>query len=278
MNSRMAGFERDTLTAIGNSKRVWLIHLVANALLMVAFFYWVRVPDDNGFDVAITVLMGAAILLCTMWLHAATLDYFHRYHAGSEASFTSAMRATLARVPAFLIWVLIFGAVLSFIGGAWDYDAQVGGYTRHLLPLFLRRHASPRGMTSAFSWLIWIVFYLLWPIVFLPIGAQVAKFNFRGFIGRPLLAAFRPLRSLRFWILYVICFVIGAYFPYLLAKVAPRAHASLHYQTVSVVTRLGIAYLLLVTVWLVICSATTRVIEGRPERPIPDPIPVAVTS
>ena len=265
MKTRMAGFERDTLTAVGNSKRVWLTHVVVNALLMVAFFYWLRVPDDNGLDLGITVLLGAAILLSTMWLHAATLDYFHRYYAQSEASFGRAIRATLARVPAFLIWAAIFAFVLNFTGGAWDYDAQVGGYTRHVLPSFLRSHASPRGMTSAFSWLVWIVFYFFVPIVFLPIGAQIAKFNFRGFIGRPLLATFRPVRSVRFWIVYVVCFVVGAYVPFVLANVDPRQHVSLHYQTASMVARLGIAYLLLITAWLVICSAMTRVMEGRQE-------------
>ncbi len=276
MNPRMEGFERDTVTAVWNSKRLWLIHIIANAVLMVAFFYWVRVPDDSGLDFAVTVLLGAAVLLCTMWLHAATLDFFHRYHAEPEASFLAAMRSAIARVPAFLIWALIFGAVLTLIAGAWDYDAQVGGYTRHLLPSFLRTHASPRGMTSAFFWLVWFVFYLLWPVIFLPIGAQVAKFNFRGFIGRPLLAAFRPLRSIRFWIVYAVCFVVGGYVPYILANMNPREHASLHYQTASMVARLGVGYLLLVTAWLVVCSAMTRTIEEHEETEVSHPAPEPV--
>lgn len=264
MKSRMAGFERDTLMAVWNSKRVWLIHVLANALIFAAFFYWLRISDDSGGYVAITVLMGAAIVLCTAWLHSATLNYFYRAHTGSS-NLGDAMRATLARVPAFLVWTLIFGYILFVIGGAWEYDAQVGGWSRHVLPLFLRKHVSPRGMTSAFVFLVGLIFYFLVPIVLLPIAAQVSRFNFRGFVGRPLLDALRPVRELRFWIVYLLCFVIGMYLPYKLAYIDPKENASLHYQTFSMVVRLGVGYLLSVTAWLVVCSAITRAIKGNRE-------------
>ena len=263
MKSRMAGFEHDTFSAVWNSKRVWLIHVFANALLFTAFFYWLRIDDESGFHVAITVLLGAAIILCTMWLHAATMDYFHAYHVGDTPAFGHSMSKSLARVPAFLVWALVFGVVLELIAGAWDHDAQIGGWSRHLLPLFLRKHLSPREMTSAFVALVWFVFYFLWPILLLPVAAQVARFNFRGFFGRPLLNAFRPIRSLRFWILYIVCFVVGLYLPYRLANVVPKEHASLHYQTTSMAARIGIGYLLLIAAWLVVCSATTRTIKGE---------------
>ncbi|HVZ17904.1 MAG TPA: hypothetical protein VG897_12350 [Terriglobales bacterium] len=271
MKSRMAGFEHDTFSAVWNSKRVWLIHIFANALLFAAFFYWLRIDEESSFHVAISVLMGAAIILCTMWLHAATLDYFHQRHAGTGTSFGDSMRAALARVPAFLVWAIVFGVVLDLIGGAWDYDAQAGGWARHMLPQFLRTHVSPRSMISAFVFFVGFIFYVLWPIVFLPIGAQVARFNFRGFFGRPLLAAFRPLRHLRFWAVYLVCFAAGMYVPYILANVVPKENASLHYQTASMIARLGIAYMLLVTGWLVVCSAITRAIEGEVPTPAPEP-------
>ena len=37
MSSDMQGFERDTLSTAFNSKRVWLVHLITNALLMLVF-------------------------------------------------------------------------------------------------------------------------------------------------------------------------------------------------------------------------------------------------
>jgi hypothetical protein len=113
--------------------------------------------------------------------------------------------------------------------------------------------------------MVWFVFYFLWPILFLPVAAQVARFNLRGFFGRHLLNAFRPLRELRFWAVYIACFVVGMYIPYRLANISPKESASLHYQTGSMVLRLGIGYLLLVTAWLVICVAITRVVHDTPD-------------
>lgn len=265
MKSHMAGFERDVLNAVWNSKRVWLLHVIANAVLFTAFFYWLRISDESAGWFAVTVLVGAMVLLCTLWLHAATLDYFHRVHTQSSSSVADAMRAAIARVPAFLAWTIVLAVVLDLIGSAWDYDAQVGGWARHMLPGFLRQMSSPRGMTAAFVALVWFLFYFLWPIIFLPVGAQVASYNFRGFFGRKLLDAFRPLRELRFWGVYVVCFVLGMYLPYLLVNMDPKQGGSLHYQTASMVGRLGIAYLLLVTGWLLVCSAIARVMKDSPE-------------
>ena len=262
MSSRMAGFERDSLIAVWNSKRVWLLHVFANAVLFAAFFYWLRIPDERCWQVAISALVGAAVLFCTLWLHSATLDYFNRYHRRDQPSFSSSMSAAITRVPAFLVWALIFSFVLWFIGNAWDYDAQVGGWTRHVLPMFLRKHLSPRNLTSAAFGIVWFVAYWLWPIAFLPVGAQVAKFNFRGFFGGRLVDAFRPLRELRFWGVYIAAFVLGVYAPYKLVSVTPKINATLHYQTASMAARFGVAYLLIVTAWLVVASAIARTITG----------------
>ena len=48
MSSHMSGFERDTLDVVLSGKRVWLVHVLANALLMIAFFYWTRIPEETG--------------------------------------------------------------------------------------------------------------------------------------------------------------------------------------------------------------------------------------
>jgi hypothetical protein len=91
--------------------------------------------------------------------------------------------------------------------------------------------------------------------LFLPVGAQVAAKNFRGFFSA---AAFRPIRELRFWIAYVVCFLIGAYLPYTLAWMVPQKPSSLIAQAASMTGRLGFGYLLAVTAWVVLCAAIVR--------------------
>jgi hypothetical protein len=256
MNFRMQTFERDTLTAVLNSKRVWLVHVITNALLLIAFFYWTRIPEETGWEFLLTVIWGLMIGFLTLWLHCSTFAYFG---AGSERSFTASLRTSVARIPAFLIWTAIFGIVLWLIGQLWNYDQQAGGYVRHLLPQFLRRVIAPRSMFSAWHWATWFLYFFLWPIACLPVGAQVAIRNFRGFLSA---AALRSVCQVRFWLAYLICFLIGAYVPFVLAWMVPREPSSLSAQTWSMILRLGVGYLLLVTAWVVLCAAIMRASKG----------------
>lgn len=257
MSTGMHGFERDTLSAVLNSKRVWLVHLIGNALLMVAFFYWIRIPEETGWQFALTILGALVIAFGTLWLHSATFDYFS---LASEQQFKSSLRRSVARLPAFLLWTIAFGVVLWLIGQLWTYDEQTGGYARHSLPLFIRKGVTPRSMFSGAHWGVWFLYFFLWPILFLPVGGQVAVMNFYGFWSA---AAFRPIRRWRFWLAYLVCFVVGAYVPYTLAWMVPRKPSPLSEQTWSMVLRLGFGYLLLVTAWIVLCAAIMRASDGE---------------
>jgi len=256
MNS-IIDFERQTLSSVFCSKRVWAIHLAANALLMTAFFYWTRIPEETGWQFAVTVVSGLLIAFVMLWLHSATFDYFR---PSSEKVFRISLRRCVSRIPAFLLWVLIFGFVFWMIGQIWDYEEQIGGWGRHMLPLFLRRQVTPRTMFAIFHWLIWFLYFFLWPVVFLPVGAQVAVRNFRGFFSG---TVFRPIVRLTFWITYAVCFVIGAYVPYTLAWMVPTRPSPLNQQEWSMAVRLGSGYVLLVTAWVVLCAAITIASDGE---------------
>jgi hypothetical protein len=254
MNSRMAGFERESLMAVLHSKRIWFVHVIANAGLMASFFYWTRIPDEHGWQFAMTVVVGVLIAFSILWLHSATFEFF-----AERGAFTTALKRTLAHVPWFLLWAAIFGAVLWLVGRGWSYDAQTGGWLRHLLPGFLRKSVNPRTTISLASAVIWFAFYVLWPILALPIGGQVAS---RGLLGFVSTSAFRPIAHLRFWIMYAACFLLGAYIPYKLAWMIPTEPSPLSSQEMSMAIRLGVGYLLLVTAWLVLCAAIVRASGG----------------
>lgn len=272
MNSRMQDFERDTVTALLNSKRVWVVHVVVNALLTVAFFYWTRISEESGLEFALTVVGGVLIVFVTLWLQSATFDYFR---PAGDRRLISSLRRSASRVPAFLLWAVIFGLGLWLIGQFGDYSEQIGGWVRHLLPGFLRRALAPRSAFAVTSWFIWFLYFVLWPILFLPVGAQVAVRSFRGFFS---LAGLRPLREWRFWIVYFLCFVVGAYVPYRLAWMIPTHPSTLTEQTRSMLVRLGIGYLLLMTAWLMLCSAIMRASDENGAVAGEDELkPVAVT-
>jgi hypothetical protein len=244
--------ERDSVMSVLHSKRVWLIHVIGNALLFAAFFYWLQIKEETGAWFAVTLITGLLIVFFTLLLHGATFAYFK---SGTESSFVSAMRRVIPRLPWLLVWTAIFGVVLWLIGQMWDYSAQAGGWTRHVLPEFMRTRVSPRSVISLASRVVWFLFFFVWPILFLPIGAQTASFGLRGMFSS---GAWRPFREFRFWIVYAVCFLIGGYIPYKLAYMTPSKPSPLSAQTWSMAMRLGIGYLLLVTAWLVLCAAMAR--------------------
>jgi hypothetical protein len=269
MSTRMQGFERETLNAVWQSKRVWLTHIIVNGALMFAFFFWLKIHDTNGGMFALTVIWGLVIAFATLSLHGATFDFFRR----SPRVFTSSLRRAASHFFPLLIWAAIFGYVLWFIGHLWDYDEQIGGWARHALPGFIRGHVSPRSVMSAATGLIGFLFFFLWPIIFLPIGSLVASKGFRGFFTA---AAFRPFREVRFWAVYIACFVVGAYLPHKLAWMTPTKSSSLNAQTWSMLVRLGVAYLLLVTAWMIVCAAIGQVTDGEVEVEAATPVPLEV--
>jgi hypothetical protein len=247
-----SSIERDSVMAVLHSKRVWLVHLMGNALLFAAFFYWLQIKEETGAWFAVTVMTGLMIVFFTLLLHGATFAYFR---AGTDSSFASALRRVIPKLPWLLVWVVIFGLVLWLIGQLWDYSAQAGGWARHLLPEFMRKRVSPRLVISVASGMVWSVFFFLWPVMFLPVGAQTTALGLRGiFSGR----AWRPIREFRFWIIYAACFLFGGYIPYKLAYMTATKASSLSAQTGSIVLRFGVGYLLLVTAWLVLSAAIMR--------------------
>lgn len=252
-----ANIERDSVMAVLNSKRVWLTQMIANALLFAAFFYWLQIKEETGAWFAVTVVVGLIIVFFTLLLHGATFAYFRE---GTDSSFGSALRRVIPRLPWLLLWAVAFGVVLHLLSQMWNYDAQAGGYARHLLPEFMRKQVSPRSAISLISMVIGFLVFFVWPVVFLPVGATTASMGLRGMFSTN---AWRPFRNIHFWITYGICFLIGAYVPYKLAYMTPAKASALNAQTWSMVMRLGIGYLLLVTMWLVLCAAMARATAGH---------------
>ena len=245
-------FERDSLMAVFYSKRVWLINVIANALLFALFFYWLQIQEDTGAWFAATLIIGLLIVFVALLVHGATFDYFR---ARTEPSLVSRMRRIVPRVPVLLAWAVAFGVALWLLAQLWDYTAQAGGWARHALPGLLRGRVSPRSVISAASGLVWFAIFFLIPIIFLPIGSRIASFGLRGVFSRE---AWKPVRELRFWGLYAICFLAGAYLPYRLAYMTPSKASPLSVQGWSMVMRLGIGYLLFITAWITLCAAIAR--------------------
>jgi len=173
MSDLMRGFERDTLVAAWNAKRVWLTHVLLNLGLIAAFYFWLLIPDRRSWQIAATAVLALIWTTIALWLQAATFQYFVAAHSAPEA-WTLSWRRSARNIPAFAIFAALLMVLIFVWGTAMDYLPQIGGWLRHLLPGFIRTHVSVLSVTRAAHGLIIVVFPLLVPLYLWPLLREAA--------------------------------------------------------------------------------------------------------
>jgi hypothetical protein len=247
--------EKQILAAVWNRKALWLLHLIANAVLLAWIYQWLGIPDQTVSDLIFSVLSALAIVTLTLWLHGATLAYFGAAHSPSSGRETlrPAIRTSLGNLPAFAVWAAMLIVVLWLLIQLTDYQPKVSNWIASLVTLRLRRPLAPARVSEVLSWASALVGYVLVPVLLLPCGAGAARLGFRGFGWTHLRTAAETLGRARYWLVIVFLFAMGAMTPYLLVLWAPRVEG-VYYETASLIARFVIAYVIAVTAWLLVAS------------------------
>lgn len=269
MSELMRGFERDTLSAAWHAKRVWFTQAVANLLLLAIFYGWLFIPDRKGWQVAASFLIGLIWLTIALWLHAATFQFFAAAHAAPE-SWRMSWRRSARNLPAFAICMAIVAIDCWLLGWALDHQKELAGWFHHINPAFVRTRVSVR----TFMWIthikIVLVFLFLLPAYLLPFLREGAVRGFLAFI-RGWASAARSFWHLRWWIAWFVLMMV-AHLPFHLAL--PKHYPStLAAQAVVAFFRLGLAYLLLITVYVITVSALGRLRRDESPR-VAEPVPI----
>jgi hypothetical protein len=269
MSELMRGFERDTLSAVWRGRQVWLTQVFANLVLLAIFYGWLLIPDRRGWEVAGSLLVGLVWLTLGLWLHAATFHFFTAAHSAPE-SWRMSWRRAVRNIPAFAICLAILVAVMWVVGLAMDRQGQLAGWFHHLMPGFVRTRVSVR----TFSWMthvkILIVFLLLFPLYLLPLLREAAVRGFRAF-GRGWASAGRSFWHVRWWITWFVLMMLG-HLPFHVAAAKPQP-GTVTLQAIYVVLRLGVAYLFLITVYVITVSAVGRLRREESSR-VAEPVPI----
>ena len=141
-----------------------------------------------------------------------------------------------------LLW--LHGATFAFFGG--EGSAWARGLRR--LPLFA----------------LWAVLFAVavsvaarWPMVWIAVAALLLPLAGFAVNGAGALASYKHWW---YWVCALGLLVVGVYLPYKLVTWVPGVHG-LTLQTISLVARAGIGYLLLVTAWLMLAYVS---VGGRP--------------
>jgi hypothetical protein len=218
------------------TRKLVLLHLIANALLLWLAYEWLGVGDSTGLRLVFSALDALVILALTCWLYGATFVFFRADGGKLNEAFRTALRNLAPLVCAALAAILIYGLLV------WGGDSLAAAAAKIKKPL------KPATMVSIARALVWLVRWIVLPLALVPMASAIAAGGWRGFgaIGWRLNQWRIPL-----------LLVAGLVLPWLLLGWAPRA-GSFNIQLMSFALRSLCAYILCVGSLIVAAAAASH--------------------
>ena len=226
----------------------WTLQLFGTLLLLAGMYWWLSWPDEYAWQIAASAVMALLLLAGTVCLER-TVFAAHQDCAGKVLPWLG-----FTQCAAFGLWLAVF-AVLEFV-----LLSVSGGVERVAVRFAQVLHLPPRLTTSALTWFVFGLIWLLLPSLMLPVGSLVASRGFAALRWRAVAYALRALRTLRYWGGFALALAC-AYASIRLTGWIPE-RPTLRAELWSAGLRLGSAYVLVVTAIALIAWSTGRVTAG----------------
>jgi hypothetical protein len=217
-------------------RRLFLLHLVSNALLLWLGYEWLGVGESTRLRLVWSSLDALAILALVCWFHGATLVFFRK---GGDLKINAAFRTALRHVPALLaaaiLVLLLYGLLAWAVGASGQPAFQLASW----LTLKLHTPVKPATVARIFLGGFWIVRWVVLPVALLPMVSGIATRGWHGFGG------FSWRGGWRRWLEVPLLLVAGLLLPFaVLGWVPPVSGFTM--EMVSFSVRMLVAYLLFV--------------------------------
>jgi hypothetical protein len=214
--------------------KIWVLHLVANALVIAGIYEWLTIGDSTALRLVATALFGLLLAVFTVWLHGIVFAHFRE----PEASVAAAFRSALRRLPSLIL--VAFVATVSYwllewlLGKAYNTSVDIASW----LTLHLHKAVHPSLILRIFMWKVRIVEWVIVPVLLLPLAAGTWKAR---------------LREWTFWIGCPVLLLLAIYVPWRLVNWV-HWHGSLGLEMTSFAARWLVAWLLFVTAWFAVVA------------------------
>ena len=252
---------RDSLRATPRPRLLWLAEFILNPLFFGLAVVWLNLPETAG-GLVLSVVLGIVIGVGFLALLGATLSWFVDHHAGGTPTLRTAFGKGLRHFFWLGIWGMFPLAVCIVLHWAESYQYQVPTYVRSMLPAGMRAHVSEAALLWLFLFIIAALFWVVTLAIWLPPAAQLAARGFRGFGREGFRAWGRSLGSLQYWLLTIICALLGVWLPTLLTDWMPKEGTPLNVEMTSMIGRFALAYVLALCAWMLLASTVGRAAAG----------------
>jgi len=211
-------------------RKLTLIHIAVNAILLWLAYYWLGVGESR----ALTLVWSLVVTLAAVSL--ASVQY-----GAVFAWFRNEARPwrTAARHLAPLVVAAVAVATLYLLFARWaDYSAKPANAIASWLTLTIRKPVHPATVLGIFNVVLWLVRWVVAPVLALPMVAAIAAVGWRGFraIGA-------GSRKWLYWLEVPLVLLCGLWLPLKLLGWVPHFEG-FGWQMLSFVTRAALAFAL----------------------------------
>jgi hypothetical protein len=257
----MSHFEESRLILDGcfRSGRLWLVQFFLNLVLLGLSAAWLLIPEAKIWQLALNVLLAVVIAATALVLHAGTLNYFSDQFGERPAAVATAFRRALRHLAAIAVCAMVFYAVWMLAGGLDRYQEIFPTYVRSTLPGSVRQHVSPGVLRETFTFLVFLLEWVVVPGLFLPLALLAADRGFRGFGSAGWKTWKTTVGGLHYWVILGIAAFLGVGGSNTITGWRPASqNPTFAGETANLVLRLFLAYGLGLVSWMVVCSLIGR--------------------
>ncbi len=250
---------RGAWTLARSSKRVWLAHLAGNVLLLLAAYAWLWIPDARAWQLASSAFAALLLAAAVVIVHGGTLGYFHWAGRAGKATRSLVISLSALLFPVAL-WLAAFCLALWYAASFEENTYEWATNAASWLTMQRQKPVDPDALYEWFEWGVPLARWFVISVLLLPLGAVLTLRGWSGLRGAGLRAAWRILRSLRYWLGFTLLFLPGVVLPWWLAAWAPDL-GGVWAEAASAAARLLAGYIFFTGAWLTLLALLARLVE-----------------
>jgi hypothetical protein len=181
--------------------KLWLLNFVANAVVLVVWYFWLLIPDAHGWQVASSALIALTVVISVLWLRAGTLAWFRISDFRGQGGIWRAYRHAWRHVLALGIWLLVFVALAWMLWRLSSYVPQFAVWFRQKLGA----GPPPRNIMRDVNWLLLLFAVLVMPGLWVPMATTISAV---GFEAAHIVQSRRVWKRPLYW--FWFCLLLGA--------------------------------------------------------------------
>ena len=226
---------------IRRHRKLLLLHLAANGLLMWLAYEWLGVDESTTGKLVLSAVDALAILTLVCWLYGATLVWFRAEEPRLNASFRTALRHLGGLLILAVAALFVYGLVARGAGALPAAAIKIASW----LTWTIRKPVKPAAIESIFRGATWLLRWVVLPLLLVPLASALAN------EGRP------RWRMRRYYLVIPVLALLGLWLPLLIVNWKP-AVTGFGLEAASFTLRAAFAYVLFLGSMLAMARAAGR--------------------